>query len=254
MKTPSKYVHTEIDHTLNDPAILVPLFKKMFSPKSVCDVGCGIGNFLYVFKQSGATRVLGLDGEWANKEILYKYLDEKEFRAVDFETKIAAPPTSFDLCICLEVAEHISEENANNFIDLLVQTSDTIIFSAAIPYQGGINHINEQKEEYWEAKFEKRGFKKFDIIRHQIFRNKKLSPHYRRNIIVYSKKDLSKFEHIPYEHYAIQENCQQRLYVDLVGGSLSLGRLSKFQAKAFVVKLSGRKLISLVKKLRLSKS
>ena len=85
METASKYVHTEIDHTLTDPAILVPLFNKMFSPGSVCDVGCGIGNFLYVFKQSGVTRVLGLDGEWANKEILYKYIDEKELEGKDFD-------------------------------------------------------------------------------------------------------------------------------------------------------------------------
>lgn len=245
----SKYVHTDVDHNLSDPSQLVPLFQQLFSPQSVCDVGCGVGNFLYVFKQGGVPRVLGLDGDWVNPQLLHKYLSESEFRTVDFETKITPPETAFDLCLCLEVAEHVSEERANDFVDLLTQIADRIIFSTTLPFQGGINHVNEQKEEYWERKFASRGFKKYDIIRHQIFNNKKISGPYRRNIVVYSKNDLSRFPAVSYGAFAIQKNCMQRLYIDLMTGSLPFAALSKFLIKILAMKMGGKKLIETVKKI-----
>lgn len=245
--TPSKYVHTEEDHNLGDPSQLVPLFYAMFSPRSVCDVGCGVGNFLYVFKQLGVENVLGMDGEWAQTPLLNRYLTAGEFNAVDFETTLPSPPEKFDLCLSLEVAEHIAEERSDNFVNLLVQTADTIIFSAALPFQGGINHVNEQKEEYWERKFAKHGFIKYDIIRHRIFYNKKISGAYRRNIVVYSKTDASRFEAKDFAAAALQENCMQRLYVDVVSGSLPVGKLAKFLLKVVAVKAVGKNLRRLLK-------
>jgi 2-polyprenyl-3-methyl-5-hydroxy-6-metoxy-1,4-benzoquinol methylase len=52
---------------------------------------------------------------------------------------------AFDLVISLEVAEHLPESAADAFIDSLVRHGDVILFSAAIPFQGGHRHINEQR-------------------------------------------------------------------------------------------------------------
>ena len=55
----------------------------------------------------------------------------------------------FDLVLSLEVAEHLPSECAEAFVESLVNLGPVILFSAAIPYQGGENHVNEQWPEYW---------------------------------------------------------------------------------------------------------
>jgi len=205
-KSTVKYIHDENTHNQTDPSILVPLFMEMFSPRSVCDVGCGTGNFLYAFKNNGVGKVTGFDGTWANKELLAKHLAKDEFVTIDFEGALPQPPQKFDLALNLEVAEHVSEKRSDDLIDFLTGLSDTIVFGAAIPGQGGFNHINEQWEEYWEAKFNKRGYKKYDIIRHRIISNKAISWWYRQNMVVYSKKDLSRFPAIALPNIIMQEH------------------------------------------------
>jgi len=39
-----------------------------------------------------------------------------------------------------------------------LQIIDNVLFSAAIPNQGGTGHINEQWQEYWAEKFYANGF------------------------------------------------------------------------------------------------
>ena len=62
-----------------------------------------------------------------------------------------------------------------------------ILFSAAVPGQGGYHHINEQPHEYWHNKFAEKGFKMYDIIRPLIQYNKKLPFWYRNNIFIYER-------------------------------------------------------------------
>ena len=54
-----------------------------------------------------------------------------------------------DLVVCLEVAEHVPPLSAGDFIASLTRLASIILFSAAIPYQGGDGHLNEQWPEYW---------------------------------------------------------------------------------------------------------
>ena len=60
---------------------------------------------------------------------------------------------NYDLAISLEVAEHLSSESANMFIACLTNMSDIVLFSAAIPGQGGENRINEQWPKYRSGLF-----------------------------------------------------------------------------------------------------
>lgn len=65
-----------------------------------------------------------------------------------------------DLVSCVEVAEHIPAERADELVDAVCSRSRRwIYFSAAQPGQGGIGHVNEQPPEYWAEKFRARGWK-----------------------------------------------------------------------------------------------
>jgi hypothetical protein len=55
--------------------------------------------------------------------------------------------------MCLEVAEHLPFWQADKLLKILIGTSDTVVFSAAPPGQGGTLHLNEQPPEYWIRKF-----------------------------------------------------------------------------------------------------
>jgi len=49
---------------------IVPLVLELIQPKSVIDVGCGLGTWLSVFKQHGIEDFLGVDGYYIDKKML----------------------------------------------------------------------------------------------------------------------------------------------------------------------------------------
>jgi len=211
MTSSVKYIHNEKTHNATDPGILVPMLIEMFHPASVADVGCGTGNFLYAFKKNGVNDVIGFDGMWANKELLSRHLEANEFVTIDLEGVFPVTSKKYDIVLNLEVAEHVSAERSANLIDFLTGLSDTVVFSAAIPGQGGFNHVNEQWEEYWDQKFIDKGYQKYDIIRHKIIPNKAIAWWYRQNMIVYSKKDLSHLPSVPLNNVIMREHYEIKM-------------------------------------------
>ena len=106
----------------------------------------------------------------------------------------------FDLVESLEVAEHLEEKYAKNFIELLTKFSDIILFSAAIPYQGGTNHFNEQPPQYWAEIFKNFDFLCFDILRTENWDNEKIGFWYRQNTMFYVHKSKAYiFENLGYK-------------------------------------------------------
>ncbi|HEX4959071.1 MAG TPA: class I SAM-dependent methyltransferase [Lacibacter sp.] len=189
----TKYIHTERVHNLDAPSIVVPLLMKLFHPDSVVDIGCGTGNFLKVFKEEGIPVVKGYDGAWVNRDLLKKNgIENNEFEEADFE-RFKDAPQKYDLALCLEVAEHLKPEAADQFIRALTTYSDVIVFSAAIPSQGGQNHLNEQWPSYWGAIFEQQGFRMYDIVRSMVWNNSGVNYWYKQNAFVYIKHDSTLF-------------------------------------------------------------
>jgi len=168
---------------------IVPFIIENFAPKSVLDVGCGTGEFLYVFTQFGVNDIIGVDGEWVPKSMLK--IPENNFKAIDLNKHFDLS-RKFDLVISLEVAEHLRPESAKGFVNSLIKHSDIILFSAAIPYQGGVNHFNEQWPEYWAKIFKDFNYLPLDILRELIWDNPKVSYWYKQNAIFYIKEDLIK--------------------------------------------------------------
>ena len=184
-----KYIHTERVHNLNAPSIIVPLLIKLFYPKSIVDIGCGTGNFLKIFKDEGVPLVKGYDGKWVNRDLLEKNgIDKVEFEEADFE-HFKNSAQKYDLALCLEVAEHLRQEAADQFIRALTTYSDIIVFSAAIPSQGGQNHLNEQWPTYWASIFKKYDFNMYDIVRPMVWNNSGVSYWYKQNAFVYIRNN-----------------------------------------------------------------
>ena len=112
----------------------------------ILDVGCGPG--IYV----DALRSAGLRADGVDPDPLCPY-DKLSVFHPQFEMY-----TGYDLCMCLEVAEHIDEALADQLVNRLVGVAPTVMFSAAQPGQGGHGHINCQPKEYWAHKFAQRNY------------------------------------------------------------------------------------------------
>lgn len=128
---------------------------KHFKPDSIIDIGCGNGIYLREFEKNNIA-ILGYDG--APAAIAYSLVGDK-VKLHDLCEPLKVDQI-FDLCLCFEVAEHLSEKYANTLVETLVKLSNTIIFTAATPGQGprSIGHINEQPHEYWVEKFSHKNF------------------------------------------------------------------------------------------------
>ena len=85
----------------------------------------------------------------------------------------------------LEVAEHLPESSADDFVEFLTNLSGVVLFSAAFVNQGGDNHINEQLHSYWALKFRHFGFIPFDLFRPFFWGNSSVDFCYRQNTFLY---------------------------------------------------------------------
>lgn len=165
---------------------ILPLVLELIKPENVVDVGCGVGSWLSVCKKLGINDVVGLDGEWVNDELLL--IPKEDFINIDL-TKPQKIGRKFDLSMSLEVAEHLPANHADEFINLLTDLAPVVLFSAAIPFQGGENHINEQWPEYWIEKFNSRNYLVIDLIRPEIWNNNNVEPFYAQNIFLFVRDD-----------------------------------------------------------------
>ena len=183
-----KYVHLQETHNLKAPRQIVPEIMRLLNPSSVVDVGCGLGTFLYVFKEHGVLNVLGIDGPWVDRKLLQNYLTEDEFAEKDLEKEFTLDK-QYDLVISLEVAEHLSPESADRFVKNLIGAGKLILFSAAIPMQGGQRHVNEQWPTYWEEKFAKHDYVVHDVLRPIFWNNPDIFWWYKQNMVLITPKD-----------------------------------------------------------------
>jgi hypothetical protein len=55
--------------------------------------------------------------------------------------------------ICLEVLEHIDDVHWRTVLDNITRHCDVLIFSAALPGQGGVGHINCRPKSDWQKRF-----------------------------------------------------------------------------------------------------
>lgn len=166
---------------------VVPIVLELIRPSSVVDVGCGLGEWLVAFQECGVDDIFGIDGEYVDRSILH--IPQEKFKVVDINKPFILGRT-YDLAVCLEVAEHLEPENASNFVASLTRLAPVILFSAAIPLQGGTHHVNEQWPEYWVHLFKESGFVPVDAIRKRIWSNPDVKVWYRQNTMLFCKAEV----------------------------------------------------------------
>ena len=174
---------------------IIPIVFKIIQPLSVIDFGCGIGSWLSVCKENGVKEIIGLDGDYIDQSLLI--INKCEFRKCDLNNEIALDKC-YDMVISLEVAEHIEQANSKAFVKNLIRHGDNILFSAAIPKQGGVNHVNEQKQSYWARLFAAYDYVAVDCIRSKIWSNDLVCYWYKQNIILYVRHDCLLKNMLPY--------------------------------------------------------
>jgi SAM-dependent methyltransferase len=162
--------------------VAVPLVLEEIPARSVVDVGCGLGAWLAVFKEHGVEDVLGYDGPWVDRSRLL--VTPGEFRVADFHEPLEAE-RRFDVAVCLEVAHLLEPEHAPRFVEDLVSLAEVVLFSAAIPGQGGIHHVNEQWPRYWAELFRSRGYVATDPFRVALWEHPDVKWWFAQNIVCY---------------------------------------------------------------------
>lgn len=160
----------------------IPLLLQWMRVSSVVDVGCGIGTWLAVFREHGITDAVGLDGAHVDRNQLL--IPASQFRSVD----LAHPPPparTFDLAVSIEVGEHLPATAADNFVRYLTTLAPIVLFSAAVPGQGGTNHVNEQWPEYWAARFVEYGFVTIDCLRPLLWHRERVLWWHAQNMLLF---------------------------------------------------------------------
>lgn len=125
-----------------------------FNPKTVLDAGCAMG-YLVAALRDRNIEAYGLDiSEYAISQVRE---DIRPFCNVgslqnDLPDEF---PKNYDLVVCIEVLEHMYEEEGLAVIQRLCNYSDHILFSSTADDILEATHFNVQQPEYWIKHFAK---------------------------------------------------------------------------------------------------
>jgi hypothetical protein len=162
--------------------VIVPIVIDLLHPASVLDIGCGRGTWLEVFRSHGVATIRGVDGPHVSATDLE--MPPESFVTHDLTTPIDLGER-FELVVSLEVGEHLDRSIAPEFVASLVAHAPAVLFSAAVPFQGGAGHVNEQWPSYWCNLFEARGYRALDLIRPIVWNDPRVAFWYAQNTILY---------------------------------------------------------------------
>lgn len=178
---PADFYQHRRAHTAHAARRILDALPPAMARLSVADIGCGTGTWLAAALEAGASSAFGIEGAWVTSAML----DDARitFAPQDLEQRFTGPRV--DLALSLEVGEHLSPGRAESFVADLVALAPAILFSAAIPGQGGVGHRNEQWQSWWAERFAAEGYQAYDLIRPSIWTDEAIPAWYRQNIVLY---------------------------------------------------------------------
>ena len=162
----------------------IPLLYNIFGFRSLIDLGCATGHYLFYSLKEGVSDILGIEGSpvaFSNLLVDEKYIVQHDLR------RPLILDRKYDIALSIDVAEHIDKKYFDIYLKSVCDSSDLIIFSAAIPNEGGLYHVNEQSHEWWILRFKKYFFrfnkKMVDLIEQKMEENAIFGP----NIMVFQR-------------------------------------------------------------------
>lgn len=246
-----KFYKSQIDGSYRSAVAYVHHLSEIFTPNSVADLGCGRGTWLKAFGESGATKLVGFDGNWNSQE---QMIDEAiTFTPADLNKPLSNSIDRFDLAVSLEVAEHLKKESSVIFVRNLTSLSDVVMFGAAFENQGGADHINEQLHTYWAKLFIESGYLPYDVFRPTMWGNNDIDYWYQQNTFLYVKstsiinRALKEAGYQPISNLEFMNCVHPRLYDMWVN---RFRNLIKRSIKSMLNKIVPKNIKLLAKKLR----
>jgi len=111
------------------------------------------------------------------------------------------------------VAEHLPDKYADIFVDSLTNLGPVIVFSAAIPFQGGDNHVNEQWPDYWIKRFKERGYVVIDCLRDQLWEKENVCAFYAQNMMLFCEESwLNNHPVLAQKHLSSGQTVQAKVH------------------------------------------
>ena len=99
------FYRAQKDGSLRSAMTILPLVAEFVHPRTVVDVGCGVGGWLAVWQKNYGAEIYGIDGDYVDRSQLF--IDEKFFHPANLEERIKVK-RRFDLAMTIEVAEHLT--------------------------------------------------------------------------------------------------------------------------------------------------
>lgn len=186
----SSFYSTYASESQRSAEAFVHLLMEEVAPESVLDIGCGVGTWLRAFLDAGVETVVGVDGPYVAQEDLL--IPAGRFVARDLRAPVELPPAlpqTFDLAISMEVGEHLPDAASRTLVRSLTAHAPVVLFSAAIPHQGGTDHINEQWQRYWARRFADEGYATVDRFPEALWEADGVAYYYVQNALLFVHED-----------------------------------------------------------------
>ena len=221
---------------------LVPLVLEVHPARSMIDVGCGIGGWVKAFSEHGV-KAVRIDGDYVDRKQLL--ISEDRFIAHDLNRALDvaglcrlygdSQTGRFDLAISLGVAEHLEPQRSEILVRDLCALADTVLFAAAIPFQGGAGHINERWQSWWAKKFSETGYDPFDALRRDIWGRRDIAWWYKQNTLFYVKRNSA-----DHTRFSARFGPPDETMFDLVHPELFRGKVARLKHGNIAQKLLNR--------------
>jgi SAM-dependent methyltransferase len=183
----SEFYRNTQEGSLRSARRVLPHLIELAAPRSIVDVGCGVGTWLKAAAELGVADIAGIDGAYVDRTMLQ--IPPDRFTAVDLTNPFHVART-YDVALSLEVAEHLPESSADAFVESLTRLAPIVMFSAAIPNQMGAHHVNEQWPGWWIERFARYGYTALDIIRPRIWDDPQVEWWYAQNTLLMVRADV----------------------------------------------------------------
>lgn len=176
---------------------LMQMLVDMFAPKSVCDFGCAVGQYLKKFIELGVEDVQGIEGSPAAFQQLV--VDKAIVLQHDLRLPLDLGRT-FDLGVSVEVIEHLEPKYEDVIWQTIAKHSKHAFITASVKGQGGPLHWNERPRKYWIDKCGEYGLSFDDTMTKECYKqvnkaiNEKRFTHFWRvaNMYVFHNESLCK--------------------------------------------------------------